>query len=735
MPGKKNLQWYVRSVLNSYSQVFFSDNKIFAVILLLITFVDFYTGLFGLMSVLVTTAMARWIGFDKFKIEQGYYGFNSLLVGLGIGIYFQPGMLLVLIVVLSAVLTLFFSVAMEGIIGKYALPYLSLPFVFALWAVSLASREFQALGLNERGIYTLNELYLIGGKNLVRLYEWWGNVPIPSSVRTYFLSLGAIFFQSNVLTGILIAAGLLIYSRIAFSLSLLGFYTAYLFYLIIGAAFSEVGYSYIGFNYILSAIAIGGYFIIPHRSSYLWVMILIPLVAILTLSLSEFMSMFQLPILSLPFNVLTLLFLYVLKFRLHNRISLSTLFIQQNSPEKNLYSFLNFTDRFGKDSSTPIHLPFFGEWTVTQAHNGEYTHKDAWRHAWDFEITDEHGKTFGNKGDYTKDYYCFDKFVVAPADGQIEAVVDNIEDNIIGEKNLEHNWGNTIVIKHHDRLYSKLSHLKQGSIDVKEGNKVKKGDILARCGNSGYSPFPHLHFQLQETPFVGSRTIEYPVSNYLVNRNGIHSLKTVSIPQKGDVVSNIQINPSLKKAFFFIPGEQIKLVISPDNNNAYYENVWDVKRDAYLNNYIRCAASGSRAYFKTDGTLLHFTHFEGSRDSILYYFFLGAYTVCMGHYKNLVLTDSYPLNKVFGFFGLFLQDFIAPFYLFAGSRFALEYTTLKESLSGSVLLLKAQSGKTWMGRQKSLAQVEFTVNQQGLKEFHIVTPRKNLQVTCEKRPS
>ena len=216
--------WFPNSVINSYGQVFFSDTKLFAILIAVITFFDFFTGAFGLLAILITNALAYWIGFDKYKIRQGFYGFNSLLVGLGLGIYFEPGPLLILIIILAGAFTLFLSVTMEGVIGKYALPYLSLPFVIALWALTLASREFMELGLSERGIYTLNDLYIIGGGPLVKTYEWFNSIPLPSSIRSYFLSLGAILFQYNMLTGIVLAVGLLIYSRIGFTLSLLGFY-------------------------------------------------------------------------------------------------------------------------------------------------------------------------------------------------------------------------------------------------------------------------------------------------------------------------------------------------------------------------------------------------------------------------------------------------------------------------------------------------------------------------------
>ncbi len=725
---RNDLIWYFGSILNSYAQVFFSDNKAFAVILMAITFVDFYTGLYGLLAIIITTAMARWIGFDNFKIRQGYYGFNALLVGLGIGIYFQPGLLLLLIVVLAAVLSLFIAVALEGVIGKYALPYLSLPFVFALWAIMLASREFQALGLNERGIYTLNELYIVGGHTLVKMYDWWGNIPFPSSLRSYFLSLGAIFFQFNVFTGVLVATGLLIYSRIAFTLSLLGFYTAYLFYIIIGASFTEVSYSYIGFNYILSAIAIGGYFIIPNRSSYLWVMLLIPMVAILTISLSSILYIYQLPIYSLPFNMMALLFLYVLKFRLHNRIKLSTIFVQQNAPEKNLYAFVNFQERFGKNSPIPLQLPFFGEWTVTQGYNGTFTHKGEWRHALDFEIKDEEGKTYKDSGDIAKDYYCYDKVIIAAADGIVEKIIDGIEDNIVGQKNQEHNWGNTIIIKHSEHLYTKYSHLKKGSFVIKEGDKIKQGDPLSRCGNSGLSPYPHLHFQVQSTPYIGSKTIDYPISNFLSSINNGYELKTVDVPKNGESVSNIQANPSLKKAFHFIPGEQIRVAVDQT------ETVWEIKRDFYLNTYIACEKSGCRAWFKSDTGMHYFTHFEGNRDSLLYYFYLGAYKICLGHYKDLELTDTYPTNLIFKARELILHDFFAPFFFYKRGRYRIKYTTLKESFSDTRLMLQADSIKQIAHKEIQLANMAFYIDKHGLQGFTVTTKNKVIEASCtEKR--
>ncbi|MCK5461829.1 MAG: urea transporter, partial [Bacteroidales bacterium] len=341
MIKREDIKLFLTGILNSYSQVFFSDNRVFAVILVLITLIDVYAGLLGFLSVFTTNLTGFLLGFDQRSISKGFFGFNSLLVGLGLGIYFQPDLLLILVVVLAAILTLLISVSMQGVIGKYALPFLSIPFLLSIWVMTLATREFTALGISERGIYTFNDLYTIGGGTLVAIYEWWNELQVAKSLRVYLISLGAILFQYNVLSGLILAVGLLYYSRISFTLSMLGFYTAYIFYEIIGADISELSYSYIGFNYILTSIALGGFFIVPSRRSYLWVLVLIPMVALITISVSKIFTVFQLPIYSLPFNIIVLLFLYSLKFRTRVSKTLSEVYIQQNSPERNLYSFHN----------------------------------------------------------------------------------------------------------------------------------------------------------------------------------------------------------------------------------------------------------------------------------------------------------------------------------------------------------------------------------------------------------
>jgi len=60
--------------------------------------------------------------------------------------------------------------------------------------------------------------------------------------------------------------------------------------------------------------------------------------------------------------------------------------------------------------------------------------------------------------------------------------------------------GNRVVLKHKNREFTAYEHLACKGIIVKVGQKVKKGQFIGYNGNTGYSPFPHLHFEVFNNP-------------------------------------------------------------------------------------------------------------------------------------------------------------------------------------------------------------------------------------------
>jgi murein DD-endopeptidase MepM/ murein hydrolase activator NlpD len=60
--------------------------------------------------------------------------------------------------------------------------------------------------------------------------------------------------------------------------------------------------------------------------------------------------------------------------------------------------------------------------------------------------------------------------------------------------------GNYIILKIDNNVYALFAHIKKGTIKVKEGQRVKRGDVIGNVGHSGNSTAPHLHFQIMDNP-------------------------------------------------------------------------------------------------------------------------------------------------------------------------------------------------------------------------------------------
>jgi len=151
-------------------------------------------------------------------------------------------------------------------------------------------------------------------------------------------------------------------------------------------------------------------------------------------------------------------------------------------------------------------LPFTGKWTV---YNGgvdkELSH--SWglvsqRYAYDFLVLGDDGSYFSGDSNRAEDYLCYGRDIISPADGVVVQIVNKHQDSRVkgGQKaycDTPDIRGNYIVIKHHNNEYSLIAHIKLNSFMVKIGDTVKQGETIAKCGNSGNSSEPHIHFQLQ----------------------------------------------------------------------------------------------------------------------------------------------------------------------------------------------------------------------------------------------
>ncbi|HAS42864.1 MAG TPA: peptidase M23 [Microscillaceae bacterium] len=161
-------------------------------------------------------------------------------------------------------------------------------------------------------------------------------------------------------------------------------------------------------------------------------------------------------------------------------------------------------------NQTKLILPFEGEWTVVWGGDtpelNYHANIEAQKNAFDIVMTDKHGKSYKTNGASNEDYYAFGQKLIAPCDAEVVLVVDGIKDNKPREMNTYYVPGNTVVLKTANNEYLFFAHFKQHSIAVKQGQKVKQGELLGLCGNSGNSSEPHLHFHIQNTEDVNKAT-------------------------------------------------------------------------------------------------------------------------------------------------------------------------------------------------------------------------------------
>lgn len=705
--------------------LFFSKNKFFALLILIVSFFSPFAGASSLVAVTVAILAALALGFGKEQVQNGLLTYSVVLFGLGFGTNFEFGAAFASLLVIGAVLTLFISTVLNAILNKRGLPALSLAFIISTSLLIVASKSFTGIGLTHRHIYWYNEMYALGGNTLVDAIQKIENWSVPEIVAGFFKSMSAILFQVNIASGIILSIGLIIYSRIAFILMVFGYAVAIFFGFVMGG-FHQIDMSYynMGTNFMLVAIALGGFYLIPSLRSFLWLFISVPIAYLIATGVGTLMFKVGVPIFSLPFCITVILFLYMLQMRkTHGKLVLTP--IQYYSPEINLYRYINGRERLMNNVYHQIALPFMGEWMVSQGYDGTMTHKGDWSKALDFVVLDNEMKTYRFPGNLPEHFYCYNKPVLSPADGIVEEIIDHIDDNEIGGNNTQQNWGNTIVIKHREGLYSKLSHLKKHSFKVAKGAYVKKGELIAHVGNSGRSPEPHLHFQIQATPYIGSKTLTYPISFFTVRENGNTVLQNFSTPKEGSFVSNVNANVQLQHAFNFQPGFVLKV-----NAEKFQEEEWEVCTSIYNETYLYCASQNAFAYFINNGNAFYFTNYFGKKNTLLFSFYEAAYKVLLSSQSKINVKDYFPVNVFSVSVVKWLQDVLAPFFIFIRMRFESEVKQDDGLLNSGNISFTSVKILELFGKNKQQSTATVNIENGQLSSFIIQTNNQIIQATC-----
>lgn len=148
---------------------------------------------------------------------------------------------------------------------------------------------------------------------------------------------------------------------------------------------------------------------------------------------------------------------------------------------------------------------------------------DAQRFAIDWVRLDRHGRfVHGDPAD-VDNYTAYDSPVLSATAGTVVDTLDTLPDQVPGTLpdpatiTLKTVDGNHVVVDIGNGYYAFYAHLREGSVRVHPGDRVRPGQVIGRLGNSGNSSAPHLHFHIMAGPSVlGSDGRPYTMPRFAV---------------------------------------------------------------------------------------------------------------------------------------------------------------------------------------------------------------------------
>ncbi|NMI03239.1 peptidoglycan DD-metalloendopeptidase family protein [Paenibacillus sp. SZ31] len=162
-----------------------------------------------------------------------------------------------------------------------------------------------------------------------------------------------------------------------------------------------------------------------------------------------------------------------------------------------------YEDTDAKFTKTEFQFPMKGEWYVFWGGNDVLSNYhyayETQRYALDI-VRTQNNSSYEGDTKANENYYAFGEPLYAAADGTVVEIKNDIPDNVPGVMNPDEPAGNYVVIDHGNGEYSITGHIKEGSVSVKKGDKLKQGDPIGELGNSGNSSEAHLHFQVSDGP-------------------------------------------------------------------------------------------------------------------------------------------------------------------------------------------------------------------------------------------
>jgi urea transporter len=258
---------FIETLLRGVGNVVLQDNALTGLLIIIgiginswISAVDF------LIGASIATLTAMWFKADKHTIEHGTFAFAGGYVGLLVGVLlakeapFLSGEWLVMLV-LGGILAVPVTNGLNFAFNKLNISATALPILVLLWAI-LAGVLYTNLPAN-----SVAPQILPANPNTAAPYTW------QTFAYAVLNGLGQIFVQVNPITGVLMLVGIFINSRIGGLMVLMGGITPALLGWLWGYDEETIRSGVLSFNSILTAMALGGFFLYFTRRSAVYALL------------------------------------------------------------------------------------------------------------------------------------------------------------------------------------------------------------------------------------------------------------------------------------------------------------------------------------------------------------------------------------------------------------------------------------------------------------------------------
>lgn len=289
---------FLNATLRGVGQVIFVNNPVSGLLILVAMFIQSpWLGLMSLVGTAAATLTAMAMRLAPPKIQNGIFGLNGLLVGAAMGFFGNFGngawnpVWVVAVILLSALATVVMHTLGTWFAVRLKVPPLgvatnSVLLVFLIFVV-FAPRTFFDLGPPPPAFPS-------GAVDGLRLLE-----SLPAGI-------GQVFFSDKLVPLLLIIVAIGICTPIGLAVGLLGCAMYLLAGLLLGARPDELYLGLWGYNAVLTATSIGGVFFAPNRRSISLGALCALFASMSSIVMARWLSPMRLPVLSVPFMVVTL---------------------------------------------------------------------------------------------------------------------------------------------------------------------------------------------------------------------------------------------------------------------------------------------------------------------------------------------------------------------------------------------------------------------------------------------